>query len=51
MKEECLKSFDDDNIYGPMDPFPWEKITLDPISKEKMPEHEIQFLENMGICI
>ena len=50
----CLKDFDSlqtGNVYRPSDEFPYEKIVLDPISKQQMPTHEVDFLKNMGIRV
>ena len=50
-QEKCLKRFDSDNYYSPLDSFPYEKITLDPESKLEMPDHKVQWLSNTGIQI
>ena len=49
--ESCLKDFDADSIYGPSDSFAWEKLKLHAQSKTKMKQHDIQFLEGLGVQV
>jgi hypothetical protein len=51
MEADCLKTYDTDEYYLPNEDFKWNKITLDPRSKQQMPAHEIEFLAMVGIRV
>ena len=47
--EECLKSFDDENYYGPGQAFNYHVVTIDPKSKGDQNPAEIDLLRILNL--